>query len=486
MKSPLIFRIALAVSGLLVLGLPAAGRSAETMIDIGIAEAVETSLLNNLGLKLIREDVVFAEGASLAAEGTFDAQLKAEVGAASKEQTPVTAVSASEERTGAWNAGVQKRFTTGTEMDLKWDNGNLDTDSDIYLFDPVYNTDLSLGLKQPLVKGFGRDAQMAELNSAQTRLEAASYLVDSEAADLAAEVKNAYWELVFAHQNLEVLQLSLKLAEKLRDDTKTKIEAGKLAQIDLFQPESEVAQREQDLIVGEREIGFAEDRLKLLMNSTDWLIPFKPTDLPATDPVNPEIAQVYQHALDNRPDLKAAELQITASRYQLDKAQNDTLPALDLLGSVGLGSRAEDYSTAVDNSLRDSDTHWQVGLSFSRPLDNSLAKGRYRQALASHNKDKTSLELLKQQIRRTVRVTVRDVELALKSIEATRKTALATNKRLEAEQIKFDAGRSTTLDVLIAQQDYARALSTENRSKVVYAQSLAELDRIQGTITIDR
>jgi len=310
--------------------------------------------------------------------------------------------------------------------------------------------------------------------------------VDSEAADLAAEVKKAYWELVFAHQNLEVLQISLELAKKLRDDTKTKIDAGKLAQIDLFQPESEVAQREQDLIVGERGVGSAEDRLKLLMNSMDWLIPFKPTDLPGTTPVEPEITQVYQNALNNRPDLKAAELQISASGYQLDKAQNDILPALNLLGSVGIGSRAEDYSTAVDNSLRDSDTHWQVGLSFSRPLDNSLAKGRYRQALASHNKDITSLELLKQEIRRTVRVTVRDVELALKSIEATRKTALATSKRLEAEQIKFNAGRSTTLDVLIAQQDYARALSTENRSKIVYAQSLAELDRIQGTITIDR
>ena len=68
--------------------------------------------------------------------------------------------------------------------------------------------------------------------------------------------------------------------------------------------------------------------------------------------------------------------------------------------------------------------------------------------------------------------------------EATQKTSIATRKRLEAEQIKFDAGRSTTLDVLIAQHDYSQALSAENRAKVVYAQSLSELDRIQGTIRI--
>ena len=453
-------------------------------IDLSLGEAVQTALLRNLGLRLSQEDVVSAEGAALAAEGKFDYQLSGEVGAGAKDEAPVTAIEGSEEKTAAFNAGVEKRFTPGTEMGLNWNNGNLDTDSDIYFFDPVYSTDLTLDVRQPLLRGFGRQTQLADLNSARSQLEASSYLVDSEAADLAAEVKQAYWELVFAHQNLEVLELSLTLAQQLRDETATKIEAGKLAEIDLYQPESEVAQREQELITGEREIGFAEDNLKLLLNSEDWLIPFNPLDMPTTDPVYPDIRQVYEKAMAQRPDLQAASLQVKALQYQLDKADNDRKPALDILGSVGFGSRAEDYSSALDNSVSDGDTRWQLALTFSRPLDNSLAEGQYRQALAAHNKSKTSLELLKLQITRTVRVTVRDVELALKAIEATSKTSIATRKRLEAEQIKFEAGRSTTLDVLIAQQDYARALSTENRSKVVYAQSLSELDRIQGTITI--
>jgi len=456
----------------------------EQPINLSLTEALETALLKNLGLKLTQEEVVFAEGTSLAAEGAFDALLDADVGTGTTKETPVTVVAGTEERTAAWNAGVQKLFTPGTEMDLRWKNGNLDTDSDLYLFDPVYNTGLTLGITQPLLKGFGSDVQLADLNSARTQVEAASYLVDSDAADLAAEVKRAYWDLVFAHQNLEVLQLSLKLAEKLRDDTKTKIQAGTLAEIDLFQPESEVAQREQDLIIGEREIGFAEDSLKLLMNSSDWLAPFITTDFPMTEPITPEISKVFENALENRPDLKAASLQIQSSQFQLDKAQNNILPTVNILGAVGIGAKADNYSSALDNSLSDGDTHWQVGVTFSRPFDNSRAEGRYRQAMANHNKNKTSLELLKQQIRRTVRVTVRDVELAVKSIGATRKTAVATQKRLEAEQIKFDAGRSTTLDVLIAQQDFARTLSAENRSKVIYAQTLAELDRIQGKIRI--
>ena len=453
-------------------------------LDLSLPEAVEAALENNLGLQLRKEDVAFSEGTVEEARSSFDPVFSADVGATETNSNPVTIATPTEERSASWNAQLQKRFSPGTEVDLSWKNGSLDTDSDIYLFDPVYNTGVTLGLKQPLLKGRGSAVQLADVNSAMSTLEASSYLVDSEAADLAAEVKSAYWQLVYAHQNLEVLQLGLKLAVTLRDDTAAKIDAGKLASIDIFQPESEVARREEDLISGERAISFSEANLKLLMNSQDWLAPFNPVSRPKTDPLTFDLMEVFDNAMKNRPDLKAATMQIKASEFQVSKAENNILPALDLVGLVGVGGTDDSYGNAFERSFDDSDTEWQLGLMFSRPIDNSLAKGRLRQAKAQNRKNKTNLELLKQEIKRSIRVTVRDAELALKAIEATSKTALATQKRLEAEQIKFDAGRATTLDVLIAQQDYSNALSAENLAKVVYAQTLAELDRIQGYITL--
>ena len=59
---------------------------------------------------------------------------------------------------------------------------------------------------------------------------------------------------------------------------------------------------------------------------------------------------------------------------------------------------------------------------------------------------------------------------------------LATLKRLEAEQEKFEGGRSTANDVMEAQEAYAEAVSSDNRVRVEYAKTLAELDRIQGVI----
>lgn len=453
-------------------------------VELSLAAAVQTALDNNLDLKLSALEVISAKGAVQASEAPFDTQLTADIGYYESATTPVSDSVAENEQQASWAAGLQKRFSPGTALELSWRNEGIETEPNFYFSDPLYRSGLTLSLSQPLLKGFGSEVQEADLKTAQSGLAATSYQLQSDAADLAAEVKNAYWELVYAHQNREVLQLALALAQKLRDETAAKIAAGKFAEIDIYQPESEVARREEELISGERAIGVAEDAIKLLMNSTQWLTPIVPKSTPDTSPLHPNLKQVLENALQSRADLKALEMKIKSDEYQLHKAKNATLPDLSLVGQVGVGGGDDTYGGTLDASLHDADTQWQIGLQLTHSLDNSLAEGQLQQAEAALRKSHTRLELLKQNIRKTIRVTVRDIELALKALEATNKTALATEKRLQAEQIKFAAGRSTTLDVLIAQQDYSAALSAESRTRVIYAQTVAELDRIQGLVTL--
>lgn len=452
--------------------------------EISLSDAVHLALQNNLNLALQREEQVVAEGASKSSEGKFDTIFGADAAMQSQSVTPLIAGASDQEDTTNWNATVQKRFSLGTDMELRWANGRFNENSTIVLTDPVYNSTLSLGLNQPLLRNFGSDSQTADSEASKRQFEASTYLVDSQAADLAAQVKNIYWELVFAWQDIEVKKVSLALAEQLLAETKDKIDAGSLADVELYRPESEVAKREEELISGERAIGTAEDQIKLLINSEDWLTTYIPTDLPDTTSVQPDLQTTIDNSLKNRPDIKAADLYTEAAFIQQKSAKNSILPSLDLNGRVGLGGTDDTYGDSIDNTFNDTETLWQVGLTFSAPLNNSLAKGQYIQARASYNKAKTNASLLRQQIRRKVRTTVRDVELAIKAMEATKKTAYATMKGLEAEEIKFQAGRATTLDVLVAQASYSSALSAENRTKIIYAQSLAELDRIQGIITL--
>jgi outer membrane protein TolC len=461
----------------------ACSASAEDIEKISLRSAVEQALNYNLKLQLRREDVNSAEGATLSAEGKFDVYIDAEANVQSEERTPIFVGGPEQEDSGFWSTEASKVFTTGTLVTLGWNNRGFNSDATGQLLDPWYNSGLTLGLRQPLLRGFGTEVQTSTLRSTQKQLEAASYQVNSEAANLAAEVKVAYWNLVFALQDIEVQQLSLTLAKKLLEETEAKIAAGRLAEVEIYQPQSEVTRREEQLISSERAIGAAEDELKLLLNSDKWQTTFQPTDQPTTEPINPDLVTIQDNALKSRPDIKAADLLIDAAKFEEQRTKDDIRPDLSLVGGVGLAGTADTYGDSIDNSISNPDKLWQIGIAFSMPLENRAAKGNYRQAKASYNRAKTSAELLRQQIRRTVRTTVRDVHLAIKAIDATRKTSLATQKRLEAEQAKFDSGRSTTFDVLAAQEAYARALSTQNLTNITYANILAELDRIQGLVT---
>lgn len=470
---------------LLLALLPAAARAESgDALPLTLKEAVEAALANNLNLTLQRQDTDIAAGAIDIARGSFDRQFTAEAGIDGATMTPLFQGGAEREDRGNVSAGLSKRFTSGTEMALSWSNTRFDSDAGGLILNPSYGSTLSLGVSQPLLRGMGKEIQTGQLSAAEIELSAATYQVDSVAADLAAEVKRGYWNLVFAWQDIEVKQLSVTLARKLLEETIAKINAGTLAEVELYQPQSEVTRREEDLIAAERAIGVADDELKVLLNSSDWLTPFSPVDTPRTDPVELTAQTILDNALNTRPDLIAVEKGIDAARIRERLAEDDLRPSLDLIGSLGYGGTDEGFGDALGAAVDDPDASWQVGVNLTLPLDNSAARGSLQQARAVHAKARTTRQLLQLQITKSVRTTVRDVELAIKAMEATRKTSLATRKRLEAEEAKFDAGRSTTLDVLIAQEAYSQALSQEKRTNISYAQALAELDRIQGLITL--
>lgn len=451
-------------------------------LELSVDQAVDMALKNNLNMQLQREQVVSSSEQIETARGEFDTILSADAAMGSTKSSAILSGNGSEADLTAISGELAKKISTGTELSVQAGNRREENDPDTYLIDPAYSSSLGITVSQPLLYGRGTEVQTAYIESARKQFEAEEYLVESQAADLAAAVKSAYWELVYSWQDIEVQKLSLTLAAKLLEETRLQIEAGRLAKIEIFQPESEVARREQQLITGERAIGVAEDNLKILLNSSDWSQAITPLNRPGLTIVPVELGHVMESALANRPDLLAAKSQTSGAEIIAARKKNQTLPRLGIYGRAGIGASGDEFGNAYSNINDDNDQHWQLGINFSMPLENRYAQGEYRQALSSIRKTKIQTEILRQEIRRKVRSSVRDVELALKAIGATRKTTLATAKRLEAEQTKFESGKSTTFDVLAAQESYARTLSDEHRAKVVYVQSLAEIDRVQGIV----
>jgi outer membrane protein TolC len=72
-----------------------------------------------------------------------------------------------------------------------------------------------------------------------------------DADDYRSQVRNAYWDLVFAIDNVEAARRNLDLSAKLVQDNKAKVEIGTMAPIDVVQAQAEEASRRQALVNAE-------------------------------------------------------------------------------------------------------------------------------------------------------------------------------------------------------------------------------------------
>lgn len=457
---------------------------AEEAVKLSVDEAVRTALRENLGLRLETLQTESAEGARVAEEGAFDTAISASGSGAQSREKRTTSVFGTDEKTVDWNAGVTKKFQTGTELGLNWTNQRFESDSLFSTINPAYISTLELSVQQPLWRGFGLEKQTYALKAAERDAAGAALLVDDKAASLAADVKRAYWELVFAIEDASVRELSLKLARSLFEETREKIQAGVLAPVEIHQPEAEVARREELLIRGQRNVGSSEDALKLLLNVSEWAASIVPADRPEDSGPMPEMAAVLENALSARQDLRSADEGVRAATLRRKLAEDVRNPELALVGGVGLNGLGDDYGGALDDVTGGSYYNWRLGLEFQVPIENRAARGALIQAKAGEESARIEAESLRQEIIRQVREAVRDVHLATKAVDAAVKSSLAFEKRLEAEQAKFQVGLSTTNDVLEAQEEYALALVQQQRAMVDLAISRADLDRVQGVTRV--
>ncbi len=218
------------------------------------------------------------------------------------------------------------------------------------------------------------------------------------------------------------------------------------------------------------------------MNNRDWHVSFVPVDVFEIPSRAPDLQTVLANALARRLDILATDLQVDAAGIMVARAQDDLRPALALVGAAGITGVGDDYSDSLDTAFSDPNFSWQIGLKLQLPIGNSSSRGLLSRATAELSKSRFRAELLRQDAEKTARVAVRDVFLAIKTIEATRKTSLAAQKMLEAAQEKFHIGLATSNDVLESQDSYAQALAGEKRALVDLAKAQAELERIQGIV----
>ena len=439
-------------AALLALGVGAAGdgRAGAPELTLTLDEAVRLALRNNrtlLSARHARE----VQKLSLAVSGDRY-RPRASIGASVRDAEDAPA-------TGDLTVGPGIRTPIGSEIRLNWSSPLLNRADRARTW--------SIGVSQPLLRGFGAEVDSAPLRLAQIgeRKNILSFR-DAIAGVIGAVVK-AYRSVIRAHRAIAISRESLARAERQLAINRSLIRAGRMAVRELVQTEAEIANRELALVRSENGLNLANAALisVLDIDRSTRILPVEGT--PPIEPVRLDPETSIETALANRSDFLGALMEREAAEINLRLARDGRRWDLILDASV----------SGVAGGERDR----AVGLGLSIPLGDRSPRLAEVRAENQVRDAAIALEELRQSIPIQVRQALHDVEVGFRLVGLARRARELAEEKVEVEQRKLAQGLTSTFQLTSVEDDLVGAQTSELDAGISYLNALTALDVTLGT-----
>ncbi len=319
-----------------------------------------------------------------------------------------------------------------------------------------------------------------------------------------------YWDLVSAYEAERVNEQSYSFAQQSLSNAQKQFQLQAIPQMDVMRAEAEVSRRDQDLTVAKTNLQLQESLIKnaLTKNLDDPVLeamPVIPTDRlePTSEAESPaSVQELINRALLDRPELSESTIDLQNRQISRQAAKNALLPQLSAIGFYGgTGLAGEpnpfyytspnptlvptDFGGAFSNSFNNSSPDYLVGLNLSLPIRNRVAKAdQYRSEL-----EYRQAELRMQQLKKQIRIEVRNAEYALEQgharVLAAQKARDLAQKTFTITEKEQQLGAGSSFQTLTAQRDLAVAELDLVNANTAYQKSKLELQRATGTTLED-
>jgi outer membrane protein len=401
------------------------------------------------------------------------------------------------------NLGYTQGFSPGTQLGVMFDNTQITSNAARYTYNPILDSSLGFTITQPLLRGFGIELNRRFIRIAKNDGRIADLVFRQQAIDTVAGIARLYTDLVSLNEDVNVKREALRLAQRLYEDNKHKVEQGEQAPIEVTRAQAQVASNQQALISAEGLVQQQELIVKTaitrggLANPAIRAAHIIATDsviVPETESVRP-VDDLITEALHDRPDLAQAGIQVENSQISLKGSLNALRPELDVVGSVQNGGLSGDinpvgaaltpgaalypggYGTALGQIFKNNFPTYAVGVQLTLPLRNRVAQ-------ADAVRDELQVrqtQVRRQQFEDQVRLEVADAYVAMQQARAAYEAAIQSRvlqqQSVKVEQETVDVGLATNYMVIQYQTYLAQAQSTEVAAKGAYAKAMIALDR---------
>jgi outer membrane protein TolC len=490
--------------------------SSGARVSLTLEDAVKRALENNLDIAVERigQQVFDVDMASI--RSVYSPTVSSLIQNQSSKNASTSTISGGQTLATITNSSFV--FNGGLAQDVPWgggsftatlDNQRRETSNLTATVNPSYQPTWSAQYIQPLLRDFKIDATRQQLLVTRINQDISDIQLQQITMNTIADVRNAYWDYVFAVQSVDVARQSLLLADELLRNNQTKVEIGTMAPIDVVQAQSQAAQQRQAVVTAEGTRRTSEIALKRLIVSGTadplWTATIEPVDRPDFRPEPIDLSGATQKALSSRTDVLQARKNLEANDITLRLLNNQKLPQVDLqtryaTTGVGgttfiteqgdcvnrcqiIGTSPGGYLDALDMLFRNRLPTWSMALNVSYNLGTSAADASIARARIQQSQIEVQLRQLDLQVTSDVSNAAILVQNAAERVQAAQASRDLAQQQLDAENSKFGVGMSTNYQVVLAQRDLATAQNLELQAVLAYRKAVVDFERVQQTGT---
>jgi outer membrane protein TolC len=409
------------------------GKATSEVLQLGLQEAIDRGLRNNLGLLLSGDQTITARGERWKELSNLLPNVSARV-----------------------TENVQTQSLTA--LGLK---------SNVFPFPiprvigPFNYFDARASLSQSLFNV--RDIEKER--AASESLKAARYSFKDAREFVVLAVGNAYLMAIATAARIETADAQVKNAQALYDKAADQLKAGLSPAIDSLRSQVELQTRKQQLIASRND--YAKQKLSLAR--VIGLPPgqeFTLTEKTPYQTLTPMPVETYlQRAYSSRSDYQAAQAQVRAAELSRRGAAAGRYPSVDINGNYGDIGVTPAHSNGT----------WQVNGGLNIPI---FAGGKVHsdvlEADAQLKQARSQLNDLRGRIDYEVRASLLDLSSAAEQVEVARSSVELADEAFVQSQDRFTAGVTDNLEVVQAQESVAGAHEAYIQS--LYAHNLAKIE----------
>jgi outer membrane protein len=490
--------------------LPTTAQAVGPVIRMSLRDLVQLAAANSLQVRVANYQPAVDQARVIEAEARFDPTFFTNVNFANQSvlvgSPSNVGGSNSAFQTSTLATGFKQDLPNGAQVQLQYQlqhvlRANLgpgnraDFGNDVSIGQPgqdngIFESSMQLQITQPLLRNFGAEVNQARITVARNTQRVSILDARLQLEKTLSEIEEIYWQLVQAERELAIqeelynqtVSTSVLLQQRAGQD---------VTLVQLTQSNAALQSRNLSLVDARNRLRLLSHELKRRINDPNMPVASStvilPDDRPVETPIKFDLAEQIESALMNRAELAQQQIRIDSASVVYKAAQNNVLPQLNLVGSIGYKSVDPAPGVAIASDFENSREEFSIGLQLEVPLGNREPRAILRRTGLQRMQAITQYKDLIEQVTQEVRTAHDNLYTAWERLGSARQNLYAAQASLDAIQQEQDVGNAPLTPEFVnrklnAQEVLAQARREDARAATDYNTAISALERAKGTL----